>query len=182
MNFQVLTIFLLFIVPNSAIIYADNIENNLENYSAPIEKFRLDSYSKIHPILVKWQTSDDPEEFAKKNNLSYTENKVGVFIYLKSAEYRTKIPLEINVKGFDDKIVVAIVSSEQLDKLDNLDFVERVTPPILVRTPPIPQVEIPETPTLEENRYGYLVWIVFGTISIIAIGIFKKRKKPKGQN
>jgi len=176
MNFQGLAIFLLLIVPNSGIISAYNIENNLENYSEPVEKFRLDSYSKIHPVLIKWQTSENPYEFAIENNLSYKENKVGVYIYLDSVESQSKIPLEINVTAFDDKIVVAFVSSAQLDKLEELDFVERVTPPDRVRFPPIPQIEIPETQTLEENQYDYFVWIVIGGTVIIIIGIFIKKK------
>jgi len=91
----------------------------------------------------------------------------------------SKIPSEIEVTASDEKIIVAFVSSEQLDTLEELDFVERVTPPDFARTPPIPQVEIPETQTTEENPYDYLVWVVVGGIVIIAAGIFKKRKKPK---
>ena len=58
-----------------------------------------------------------------------------------------------------------------------MDFIERVTPPDLARTPPIPQVEIPQSQTIEENPYDYLFWLVIGGIAIITIGIFKKRKK-----
>ncbi len=160
-------------------IQAENIKSNLENFSTPIEEFRTSSSSKIHSILIKWQTSENPNEFAKENNFFYTENKIGVYIYLKSTESLSKIPPEITITAFDEKILVAFVSSEQLDELDDLDFVERVTLPDLARTPPIPQVEIPESQTKEENQYDYLLWLVIGGIVIITVGIFKKRKKPK---
>jgi hypothetical protein len=181
MNFQVLVIFLslLLFMQNLAGIHAENAESNLKNFSTPIEEFRSSSSSKIHSILIKWQTSENPNEFAKDNDLSFTENKIGVYIYLESVESRSKIPQEITITAFDEKILVAFVSSAQLDKLEELDFVERVTPPDRVRIPPIPQIEIPETQTLEENQYGYLLWLVIVGIVIITIGIFRKRKRLK---
>ena len=181
MNFQGLAIFLLFLlfIQNLGGIKAENSESNLENSPIPIEEFRSSSSSKIHSILIKWQTSDTPNKFAKENNLSYTENKIGVYIYLENAKSRSKIPLEITITASDEKILVAFVSSKQLDKLDNLDFVERVTPPDFARTPPIPQVELPESQIPKENRYDYLLWIVIGGIVIISIGIFQKRRKHK---
>ena len=68
---------------------------------------------------------------------------------------------------------------EQIDELDDFNFINRITPPDLARPPPLPHVEIPETQTLEENRYDYLLWIVIGGIVITTIAIFKKRKKFK---
>ncbi len=179
MNFQGLVIFLLFLLfmQNLGGIQAETAESNLKNFSATIEEFRSSSSSKIHSILIQWQLSENPNEFAKENNLSYTENKIGVYIYLESVESRSKIPNEITIAASDEKILVAFVSSEQLDKLEELDFIERVTPPDLARTPPIPQVKIPESQTTEENEYDYLLWLVIGGIVIITVGIFKKRKK-----
>jgi len=178
MNFQGLVIFLLFLlfIQNLGGIQAETAESNLKNFSAPIEEFRSSSNSKIHSILIKWQTSENPDEFAKENNLSYTENKIGVYIYLKNTDSRSRIPHEITVTAFDEKILVAFVSSAQLDKLEKLDFIERVTPPDLARTSSIPKAEIPQSQTLEENQYGYLLWLVIVGIVIITIGIFKKRK------
>ncbi len=180
MNFQGLVIFLLFLlfIQNLGDIHAENVESNLKNFSAPIEEFRSSSSSKIHSILIKWQLSENPNEFAKENQLSFAENKIQVYIYLESPESRSQIPPEITVTAFNEKILVAFVNSEQLDKLEELDFVKRITPPDLARTT-IPQVEIPEIQTLEENLYDYLVWIVIAGIAIITIGIFKKRKHFK---
>ena len=180
MNFLILVFFLVLLITlNSINIQAENPESNLKNFSAPIEEFRSSSNSKIHSILIQWQFSENPNEFAKENQLLYTENKIGVYIHLESVESRSKIPREITVTAFDEKILAAFVSSEQLDKLEELDFIQRITPPDLARTSPIPQVEIPEKQTLEENRNDYLLWLVIGGIVIIAIGIFRKRKKLK---
>jgi len=181
MNFQVLVILLSFLlfIQNLGDIQAENTESSLENFSAPIEEFRSSSSSKIHSILIKWQTSENPHEFAKENNLLYKENKIGVYIYLESAESLSKIPKEITITAFDKKIVAAFVSSEQLDNLEELDFIERITPPDLARTPTNPQEVIPQSQTIEENEYDYLLWLVLGGIVIIAIGVFKKRKKLK---
>jgi len=131
MNFLILLFFLLLLIStqNTNTIYALNHESDTKNFSGSFEQFRLNSSSKVHPILIQWQTSENPNEFAKENNLSYKENKIGVYIYLESEEYLSKIPPEINITAFDEKIAVAIVSSAQLDKLEELDFVERVTPP-----------------------------------------------------
>jgi len=178
MNFLILLFFLLLLIStqNTITIYSSNPESDAKNSSVSFEQFRLNSSSKVHPILIQWQTSENPYEFAIENNLSYKENKVGVYIYLESAESQSKIPPEINVTAFDDKIAVAFVSSAQLDKLEELDFVERVTPPDRVRIPPIPPIEIPETQIIEENQYDYFVWIVIGGTVIIIIGIFIKKK------
>jgi len=179
MNFQGLAIFLLFLLfmQNLGGIQAENTESNSKNSSALNEEFRSSYSSKIHPILIKWQASENPNEFAKENNLLYTENKIGVYIYLESLESRSKIPDDITITAFDEKILVAFVSSEQLDNLEELDFIERITPPDLARIPPIPKVIIPESQTPEEKTYDYVLWPIIGGIIIITIVIFKKRKK-----
>lgn len=180
MNFKILAIFLflLLFIQNVDGIYAENTESNSEK--APIKESRSSSDSKIHSILIRWQTSENPDEFAKENDLSYKENKIKVYIYLESVESRFKIPSDITVAAFDEKIAVAFVSSKQLDKLDDLDFVERVTPPDLARFFPSPQVEIRKTQTQEENQYDYLVWIAIGGIVILAtITMLKKRQKSR---
>jgi len=62
-------------------IYAENVETDLEN-STPLDTTRPSHFSKIHPTLINWQTSENPDEFAKTNNLSYKENKVAVLLKL----------------------------------------------------------------------------------------------------
>ena len=55
----------------------------------------------------------------------------------------------------------------------------KIPPPDFARTPPIPQIEISEIQTPEENQHNYLIWIAFGVIIIIIIKIFKKRKSQQ---
>ena len=180
MNFQIFAFFLfLLFLQNGDTIYAENINSDLENSSNPIKPNRSPSDSKIHPILIQWKLSDNPNEFANENNLSNIENKIGVYIYLDTVESKSKIPQDIIITAFDEKIIVAFVSSEQLDKLAELDFVERITPPDFARNPPIPQIEVPETQIPEKTSYIYLVWIVIGIIIILIITKFKKRKSQK---
>ncbi len=170
MNFHLLIIFLICVYIPS--IYAENSE------SFEVSKFSDEDSnitSKLHPILIQWQAAEDPNEFAKNKNLSYKEDKIKVYIYLESAELRSKLPPEITISSFDEKIVVAFVSSEQLDKLDNLDFVERVMLPVLARTPPIPQIETPETEIPEENGDNYLILITIGGIAIFTISVIIKK-------
>ena len=86
MNFQLIFIFLLFLtLLNVGSIFAENMISEKENLSS-IENFRSPTNSKIHPTLIQWKISDDPNEFAKQNNLSYIDNKIGVYIYLENVE------------------------------------------------------------------------------------------------
>lgn len=181
MNFQILAFFLLFLIlPNGNTIYAENINSDLGNSSSQIEKYRSTTDSKIHPILIQWQLSENPNEFAKENNLSVDEDKIAVYIYLKSEESRSKFPPEITITGFDEKIVVAFVSSEQMDQLEDLEIVERVMLPDRARTFSIPKIEMSEDQTTPEDQYDYLAWIVIAGITIfIIITIFKKRQKSQ---
>ena len=172
MKFQFLVIFLLSVYVTS--IYAENIESF--ELSKSSEK-GTDITSKIHPILVQWQASEDPIEFAKNNNLSYKEDKIKVYIYLESAELRSELPSDITIVSYDEKIAVAFVPSAQLDKLDNLDFVERVMLPVLARTPPIPKVETPETQTQSEDQSDYLTWLVIGGIVLFTTVVILKRQR-----
>ena len=66
-------------------------------------------------------------------------------MYFDNVRSLSKTPSEIEVRTEDEKIVGSFVSSEQLDSLEEFDFVERVTIPDNIRTPPIPKIELPET-------------------------------------
>jgi hypothetical protein len=181
MNLQLVFIFLLFLtLLNVSSIFAENMISEKENLSS-IENFRSPTNSKIHPTLIQWKISDDPNEFAKQNNLSYIDNKIGVYIYLESAESRIKIPQDITITGSDQKIIVGFVSIKQLDMLEKLDFVERVTLPDLARTS-ILKEEISESPPIEENHNNYLLWPVIGVIIFMTIVIFIKRRNSKDWN
>ena len=180
MNFLALAILLLLVL-NIDGIHAQNIENDLANRSIPDEEIRSSSSSsKIHSILIQWQESEDPQEFAKNNNLSSKGDKVKVYIHLESVESISNIPSEIEVAASDEKIAVAYVTSEQLDKLSELDIVERITLPDLVRIPPIPKVETPKTQPQPEDQPNYLIWLVIGGIIIFTLAVLLK-KRPQAQ-
>jgi hypothetical protein len=173
-KFHVLIIFLLSLYIPS--IYAENIEP-LELSKSPEKETNITS--KIHPTLLQWQTSADPNEFAKNNNLSYKDDKIKVYIYLDSVKSKSNISPEIEIAASDENIVVSFVTSEQLDKLNDLDFVERVMLPVLAHTPPIPNVKTPKTQTPAEEQSDYLPWLVIGGIIIFTVIIILKRRKEK---
>ena len=190
MNFQVIIFFLLFlIIQNSNFTYAQNTESELGNSINPLEKLRSSSDTKIHPILIQWKLSENPTEFAKQNNLSYDGEKIAVYIHLTSVESRLEIPKNIKITAFDQNIISAFVSADQLEQLEELNFVERITIPDFTRTPPIPKLKIIEPATIieskdikmpEENHNDYFLWIVIlSVIIIVGFGIFRKQKKSK---
>ena len=163
MHFPVLAmLFLVTILPIS--VFGENIEPNSQISKEITDK---STTSKIHPILIKWQLSENPDKFAMENNLTHKENTIGVYIYLSGKEFQSSISSEVDVMSSYEKTVFAFVTSEQLDKLDKLDFVEKVTLPDLARTPPVPK-PTPPSQIQEEDKTGYLLWVVIG---VIAVGI-----------
>jgi hypothetical protein len=90
-----------------------------EESSTTLEKFtktdpdiNSPELAKIDPIIRQWQTSLDPEKFARDNNLSFSNNKIRVYVYLDTVESISNIPQDIDVEAFDENIVVALVSSD----------------------------------------------------------------------
>ena len=151
--------------------------------------FRIWRGSNLHPILIQWKLSDNRTEFAKQNNLSYDGEKIAVYIHLTSVESRLEIPKNIEITAFDQNIISAFVSADQLEQLEELNFVERITIPDFTRTPPIPKLKTMESATIveskdiktpEQNHDDYLLWIViFLIIIVVGFGIFRKQKKSK---
>jgi hypothetical protein len=143
------------------------------------QKKEIPVASKIHPLISQWQSSTDPEAFARENNLSHDENTLKVYIYLKNTEARFELSSEITIIAFDDKIAVAFVSQEQLDKIVNSDFIERITLPNTTRTPPIPELERSEPQTIESDN-NYPEWIIIGGIVLFSlIVIIQKYRNNK---
>ena len=147
---------------------------DLAEYSA-----REQANSKISPILLKWQASENPDEFAKANGLLYQDGMIQVYVYLTDEEFLSQIPPEINVVASDQKIAVAYVTSQQLDSFENLNFVDRVTLPDLARTPPIPQIMTSEKTQEEKTDFTPMVIITILIVIITIIVIFLQRKKTK---
>jgi len=114
--------------------------------------------TKVDPIILEWQSSSNPEAFARTNNLSFSDDKIAVYIYLDNADSISNIPSEIDVISSDDNIVVAFVSSQQIEQLAQMVFVERITPPILAvfrQDSTIPLIESPaekEKPETQDSK------------------------------
>ena len=65
------------------------------------------------------------------------------------------------------------MTSDELYELEKLDFVNKITPPVLAQTPPIPKVEVPEDQPQEENNSNLwiLVPIVLGIVIVLVLKI-----------
>jgi len=137
--------------------------------------------SKIHQTLTGWQTSSDPATFATANNLSFSNNKIKVYVFLDSAESISNIPQDIDVVDSNGNIAVALVSSEQIDQLSLLDFVEKIEPPIQVQNPPLP---IPKSDGVIEGSMSNEIVIGVGIVIAIAIGVgvFSLRRRKLVQH
>jgi len=114
--------------------------------------------TKVDPLILEWQSSSNPEAFARINNLSFSDDKIAAYIYLDNADSISNIPSEIDVISSDDNIVVAFVSSQQIEQLAQMVFVERIAPPILAvfrQDSTIPLIESPaekEKPETQDSK------------------------------
>ncbi len=125
---------------------------------------------KIHPTIANWQSSSDPESFAKNNDLSASEDMIAVYIHLDSEESISSLPQDINVVSSDENIAVAFVSSSQIDQLAQLDFVERIALPPIGRNPPIPSLD-------DSGDIETISAIIIGVAIAIGIGIFSVKRR-----
>lgn len=173
MKYLALLVLLAFLFPNNVFADQDSLENLLENT-------REGTGSKISPILLKWQSSENKDQFAKTNGLLYKDGTIQVYVYLTNEEFLSQIKSEINVVASDANIVVAYVSPQQLDTFENLDYVERVTPPELARTPPIPQIVTKEKIEPEEKNDAAIPILVIAIIlSSITFSVYLHKKRSK---
>ena len=130
---------------------------------------------KINSIILEWMNSSSPASFAEDNNLIFSDNKIQVYVYLDNAESISNIPQDIDVVDSDDNIAVALVSSEQINQLAQLDFVEQIAPPIRATIPPIP-ISTEDS----EIDNSALIGIVIGigiAIAIIAGIVYSKKRR-----
>ena len=84
----------------------------------------------------------------------------------------SNIPQDIDVVDSDDNIVVAFVSSEQINQLAQLDFVEKIAPPIQATVSPIPI-------SADDNQIDDTTLMGVGIVIVIAIiaGIVYSKKR-----
>ena len=173
MNFQFLAIFLVCICIPS--IYADD-----ESLQSNKTKEGPSLSSKIQPILIQWQQAENQSEFAQINNIPTIDEKIKIYIYLDNKEMREKLPPEITVTGFDGNLVGALVTADDLYTLDKLDYIQKVTVPVLAQTPPIPQIENQDSDVYKDNKFDSTYWVfILVAVIFLAIIIIKKRKTLK---
>ena len=149
-----------------------------EESSSDSEKFvkthpelRSSQSLKIHSLLFEWQSSSTPEVFARNNNLSVSDNKIQVYIYLDSADSIVNIPQDIDVIDSNENIAIAFVSSEQINQLTQLDFVVKISPPIRAIISPIPISQ-------EDDGNDNFALIGIGIIiAVIIVLIYSKKRK-----
>lgn len=173
MNNLVLLLMVSFLIPNN--VFADLGSENLQDDN-------LSKTSKIQPILLRWQSSENPVDFAKNNGFLYKDDMVQVYIYLTGTEFLSLISSEFNVVSSDQKIAVAYITPEQLEEFEKMDFIEKVTLPDIAKTPPIPQLETKDEnqdnpPKDNQGFFEIIIPIItVSIISIIAIVLLKKKR------
>ena len=86
--------------------------------------------SKIHPIITEWKTSPEPQVFALENDLQYSDGKIRVYLYLDDSESISKLPTDIDLVSSSGNIAVAHLDSREITQLSQLDFVQRIEPPV----------------------------------------------------
>lgn len=169
-----IVLMVLLFFPISEMTLGEKNQPSSENYSISNEKItRATESSKIHQILTEWQNSANPDEFAVQQNLAHKENKIAVYIYLKDTKFESELDSKIEVISSSKNILRAFVTSDELYELEKLDFVNKITPPVLAQTPPIPKVEVPEDQPQEENNSNLwiLVPIVLGIMIVLVLKI-----------
>jgi hypothetical protein len=131
---------------------------------------------KIHSLISKWQTSDNPAEFAQKYNLPYDNGKILVYVYLENPETISKIPSTIEIQSFYDETVLAFVTSEDLYQLERLDFIQKITPPDQAQNLPISEGDMSKEEAPIQNQYDIPLLGLIVVIGVI-VTIFVLKKK-----
>jgi len=127
---------------------------------------------KINSVILEWMSSSNPKLFAENNNLSVSDNKIQVYIYLDSADSIVNIPQDIDVIDSNENIAIAFVSSEQINQLTQLDFVVKISPPI--------RASIPISQEGDGNDNFALIGI--GVIIAVIIGVIYSKKRKGNRN
>jgi len=121
-------IFLLLVLTSS--YYVNEGFSERTNSTKSDSGFKSPERSKIHPIITEWKSSTQPQVFASENNLQYSDGKIRVYLYLDDAESVSKLPTDIDLQSSSDNIVAAYVDGRQITQLSQLDFVQRIEPPV----------------------------------------------------
>lgn len=170
-NLKLITVFLLL-----GIIVVGFTPINASNDTEELKDMKRIS-SKIHPTILQWQSSPNPDEFAIENNLIVRDEKINVYIHLTDSQVISNVSDIVDVISSDGNIAVAFVDSEMISLLENSQFVKQISIPDIARTPPIPQVEPLEN--IQNSSEDYTLIGIASIIAIILIIILYKKFKNK---
>ena len=173
LNYLIITLVVIF-VSSTIMSPLASSEESIEVNIQSSENMDQNYSKKIHPTIAEWQSSTEPETYALSRSLSFSDNKIAVYIHLDSKESISNLPNDVEVLSSDENIVLAFLSSSQIDQLSQLDFVERIAPPPITRNPPIPS-------QLEDNTTSMTLTITIAVVVAITVAIFAiartRRKK-----
>jgi len=154
---------------DSAYAQSDSdFEDSLFNPRNELTKEDTSHSPKVHPLIAKWQSASNQEEFANANALAYSDGKISVYIHLDNANSISQISEKIDVRASDENIAVAFVSSNQIDQLIEMDFVERIKLPDMAR---MSSLQNETMMAVEEEEEDGSMAIAVITVSSIIIGI-----------
>jgi hypothetical protein len=141
-----------------------------------ISKLKSGIYDKLTPLIVDWQSSSDPEAFAHANNLTYSDGKILVYIYLESIDSIQTLPTDLVITSSADNIVSAFLDSRQITQISQLDSVIKIDLPATAifpqeRNPDVANSIKSDEDSLSNNNldsYWYYILIVVA----IAIAVY----------
>lgn len=165
-----------------SLIFSGNENNTIiaeehESKSTKLAQSPSSYTSKIDPLIMAWQVETNQEVFANNNNISYSNGKIGVYIYLDDQSSMSKIPSDVEITATDANIVVAMVTSSQIDQLAQINSIEKISLPKKVTNPIIPK-DSSEEISFEEN-FTLIIPIVIGFVIVAGISFIVYKRKVK---
>jgi len=147
---------------------ADELDRAPKNITKRIEE-------KIHPLIIEWKTSPEPQAFASENDLQYSDGKIRVYLYLDDSESISKLPTDIDLVSSSGNIAVVYVDGRQVSQLSQLDFVQRIEPPVSGTFGP-PQIA--DTGSIDEI-FLYSITAIIILAVVLGIVFVSRRKIAK---
>ena len=168
-----LILFFLLVIP---VITSDSFSVELGGSSREADsKVTDNSIAKVDPKITEWQNSANLSQFAIDNNIPYENGKIAIYIYLDNSNSIPNIPSQIEITGSDQNIVVAKVSSEEINQLAQLDFVQKITLPVLVEPPTIPSTIPNDTDYSTILIIGVIIGIIVIVSLVIKFGVQRRK-------
>jgi hypothetical protein len=165
-------------LPIISVTFAETNQSEIDQ-SISREERRFFENEKTHYLIAQWQTAEDPIRFAQENRLVFHDDKIAVYIYLENSDLISEVPSNIEIKRSDRNKITAFVTSEQIFQLETLDFVQKITPPELAQTPPIPKMKELKPQIDQKTPPNFQLWILFLILSIIVSFVIIMKTKRK---